>query len=95
MSEQKQSRFLKAKCKEFTTSSGRTGRNININKLDFNNFPTNDYWEVQLTMRPRKEKSEYWETHFIVENDFVKWEKKQTDNSAIPDNWVRTDSLPF
>jgi hypothetical protein len=43
MSEQTPSRFLKAKCKEFTTTSGRTGWNININKRDFNEFPTNDY----------------------------------------------------
>lgn len=96
MTEQKPRHFLKATIREFTTKSWKVGFNVNINQKDFNKFPVNKRWEVQLTMRPRNEKGKYWETHFMVENEFTPEQREQENNvDGVPDNWTRDDDLPF
>ena len=96
MSEQKPSNFIKATVREFITSNGKTGWNIDINIADLQRLPVDRYWYVKTTMRQRKEKWKYWDTHFLVENDFVpEKQENKNDINNIPDNWSRNDWLPF
>lgn len=74
--DKEKSRFLKASVKEFQTNSGKTGFNIEIHKDDFNTFEANPKGFVKLTMRQRKEVGEYWDTHFIVLNNFIPKQKQ-------------------
>lgn len=94
---QKESNFIKASVREFTTTNGKSGHNIDINVADLSRLPTDRYWYVKLTMRPRKEKWKYGDTHFLVENDFVPEKKTETENNVdwVPDSWTRNDDLPF
>jgi len=70
MSDYKQSNFLKGSVKEFETNKGTTGYNIKINVEDLKRFPINKYGEVSLTMYKRKDLWKFWDTHFLVENDY-------------------------
>ena len=96
MSEQKSSNFIKATVKEFTTSNWKNGWNIDINIQDLQRLPVDRYGYVKMTMRPRKEKWKYWDTHFLVENDFIPQKQSEWNNlNSIPDKWTRDDWLPF
>lgn len=89
---QKESNFIKASAREFTTQSWKTGFNIDINIADLERLPVDRHWYVKLTMRARKEKWKYGDTHFLVENDFVP--EKQREIEDTPQN-NSTDDLPF
>lgn len=89
--------FLKSSIKEFTTKNWKTGFNIDINVEDLKRFEVDRFGYVKFTMRPRKEKGRYWETHLLVENDFGREQPQswQDNLDAIPDSWTRNDDLPF
>jgi len=96
MWEQKPSNFIKATVKEFTTKNWKTGWNIDINIADLQRLPIDRYWYVKLTMRPRLNIWKYWDTHFLVENDFIPEKQSEWSNlNSIPDKWTRDDWLPL
>ena len=66
--------------------------NIEINVHDLKRFPINDIGYAKLTMMKKKEKDQYWCTHYIVENNYVKKDYPKQDYQKEE---VKVDELPF
>lgn len=87
--------YIKSYIKEIETQYWKI-YSIDVNIEELKKLPVDEKWNVRLTMMKRKELWKYWDTHYLVENIYKKWDKKEKDNSEnIPDNWTRDDGLPF
>ena len=83
MTEEAKSRFIKWWVKEFTTKNGKQWFNVDIQKEDFNTLPVNDKGFVKMTIWKREELWKFWDTHFIVLNDF-KPTKQEESKDDLP-----------
>lgn len=82
-------RFVESFCKEVETQYGSLF-NIDIKKEDFDSLPVNDAGFVKLTLLRRKEVWQYWQTHYLVLNDYKKDKESDWARPAPAD-----DDLPF
>lgn len=52
--------------------------NVSINLKDLERLPQSKGY-VKLTIAPRKEIGQYWDSHYIYENDY-QWNNQQSNN---------------
>lgn len=75
-------RFIKSFCKKISGTSKATWNpynfiNVEISKEDFNKLPVNDAGYVKMTLSKKQRWPwPYWDTHYLVLNDYVPEEKK-------------------
>lgn len=87
--------FIKGNWKEITFENWGSILNLNLRFEDLEKLPREKGY-IRLTVWKRKEKDEYWNTHYIYENDY---KKETTDEKKVKDEkYWWTDSsqdLPF
>ena len=83
-------RFIKSYSKEIKTQYGAM-INININLEDLKDLSLDKYWNVSLTLFKRKAPWKFWDTHYLVENNYKK--DNEQNNQNIDDS-IEED-LPF
>jgi len=83
--------YIKALCKEIEIKFWSM-INISLKPDALKDCKVDAKGYVKLTIMKRKEKGEYWDTHYIVENDYKK-ENKEEEHKIQEDytNW----DLPF
>lgn len=65
---------------------------LRIKAEDIAKMPVDAGWYVKLTMKKRKELGEYWQTHYLQQDDYQR-QGQQSQWQALPD--LPPDDLPF
>lgn len=68
---EKTKNYIKWFYKEVETKFGSV-YNLSINLSELNSLTPDKYWNVKLTMMKRREPSQYWDTHYVIEDTFTK-----------------------
>ena len=55
---------------------------------------TSDKWYIKLNMSKRKEPDAYWNTHYIVENDW-KPDENQKPKQVKKEDEISVEDIPF
>lgn len=87
-------KYIKWFCKEIVFGNGWSAINLNINLDELNLLTPDKYGNVRLTLFKRKEPWQYWDTHYLVINEFEssKEDNKKASSKAKEDDF---SELPF
>ncbi len=87
--------YISGSIKEIESNGGKF-YSMSLKLDDLASCEVNDKWYIRLNMSKRKEVDQYWNSHYLVENDWKPtWNNNQSKQEIKKEDEISVEDIPF